>query len=249
MSSTRCGEYAAGVDGMGNASAAGQQLLSMVPALLEEFGAEAMITPNQDLLLTNIAPEAKEDFATRVDEYAARPTSTLRRLSGACVGLPTCRLSYTDSEQFEPELMTELERAGYGEVAESVGVTGCERQCFRPGTKSIGWVGQGPGMYMLKIGGDAGGRHQGVPLVEDGKLYLRQVPRDLVATVTGALFDHWQHHRQPGEDLGAFVRRVGHLAILNHLRQHPDTADVCVKSAPAAYSPHLVELNVLPSSA
>ena len=158
-------------------------------------------------------------------------------LSGACVGLPTCRLSYTESEQFEPELMDELEAMGYGEMAESIGITGCERQCFRPATKTIGWVGQGPDMYMLKLGGDVAGRHQGTALVEGDDLYLRQVPRDRVATVTAALFDFYLANRRDGEDMGAFNRRMGDAGILAHLKDNPKTAALTEKTHKAPYQP------------
>ncbi len=226
-------------DGMGSASGRGEKLQSLVSALVEKFDAEVMVTANQDLLLTNIDPAAKADFDATVTEFGVgtRKASTLRMKSGACVGLPTCRLSYTDSEQFEPELLTKLEAMGYGDISESIGITGCERQCFRPGTKSIGWVGQGPDMYMLKVGGDEGGRHQGTPLVEDGKLFLRQVKRDDVPLVTAALFDAWKVNGQGGEDLGAYHRRIGHAGILTALRGNQATAHVTEKSAPATYEP------------
>src|SRR5215813_14051873 len=35
----------------------------------------------------------------------SKPYSKLRMLSGACVGRDTCRLTYTDSEKFEPYLI------------------------------------------------------------------------------------------------------------------------------------------------
>ena len=69
--------------------------------------------------------------------------SALRLRSGACVGRDTCRLTYTDSEQFEPELVDQLEELGWGDVETSIGITGCERQCFRPSTKAIGLIGTG----------------------------------------------------------------------------------------------------------
>ena len=80
----------------------------MVLSALQKFpGSEVMVTPNQDLLFTNIPTEAKEDFVGHLADFGhgqrrGKTYSTLRVLSGACVGLPTCRLSYTDSEQFEP---------------------------------------------------------------------------------------------------------------------------------------------------
>jgi sulfite reductase beta subunit-like hemoprotein len=220
----------------------GYDALDMVKELTNTFDTEVTITANQDLLFTNLDPAAKDDFDAVLHRFTSkrlggRKISRLRSLSGACVGLPTCRLSYTDSEEFGPELFAQLEDMGYGDLNESVGITGCERQCFRPGTKTVGWVGQGPDMYMLKIGGDEAGRHQGTPIVEDGKLFLRQVSREQVAHVTAAIFDFWKQGQKPGEDVGAFVRRVGHLAVLNYFRSQPKLAPVLAKTAKTPYLP------------
>jgi sulfite reductase beta subunit-like hemoprotein len=218
----------------------GFKLQSFITELFEKFPKlEAGISANQDLIFTNIDPAAKNDFQAALDGFRAgkRKLTTLRTLSGACVGLPTCRLSYTDSEEFGPELFTQLEDMGYGDVAESIGITGCERQCFRPGTKSIGLVGQGPDMYMVKLGGSEDGRHQGIPIAVDGKLYLRQVPRDQVAILCGVLFDFHKANAKPGEDLGAYHRRIGLPAVLEHIKTNPKTAQLCVKTAPAPYIP------------
>jgi sulfite reductase beta subunit-like hemoprotein len=221
------------------------KLKSMVPALLEQFqGVETIVTPNQDLLFTNIPADAKEDFAATMQSFGhgkrnGKTYSKLRLLSGACVGLPTCRLSYTESEGFEPELVDQLEEKGYGDVSESIGITGCERQCFRPSTKTIGWIGQGPNLYMLRIGGSEDARHQGTALVLDGRLYLRQTPRDKVADVTAVLFDLGQANRQnDDEDYGAVLRRIGTEAIIEHLKQNPATAPLMEKTHDAPYQPH-----------
>lgn len=241
----RTGDGSEAADGGGTGGGNSEKVKSLIRRVMDRFdGVELMITPNQDAVFANIEPAAKDDFLAAIYSPAfnygtrhGKPYSKLRLLSGACVGLPTCRLSYTDSEQFEPELIDELERRGYGDLAESIGITGCERQCFRPGTKSIGWVGQGPNMYMLKIGGSEDGRHQGIPLVEGDKLYLRQVKREKVADVCSVLFDAYLRGRQQGEDLGAFHRRIGPAQILQCLREDPRSADVTEKTAPAPYVP------------
>ena len=220
------------------------QLKSMVPALLDKFqGTEVLLTPNQDMIFANIPPEAKDDFQATMKSFGhgqrnGKAYSKLRLLSGACVGLPTCRLSYTESEQFEPQLLDQLEEQGCGNVAESIGITGCERQCFRPSTKTIGWVGQGPNLYMLKIGASEDARHQGTSLVYEGRLYLRQVPRDKVAQVTAILFDLAKANRQNvDEDYGAVFRRLGTEAIIEHLRQNPVTSPLMEKTHNAPYQP------------
>ncbi len=227
----------------GNVTGNGR-LKTMVPAMLDAFnGVEVMVTPNQDLLFVNIPNEAKPDFENKLAEFGYgkrkdKPYSRLRVLSGACVGLPTCRLSYTDSEQFEPELIDKLDAMGYGDMNESIGITGCERQCFRPATKTVGWIGQGPDMYALKLGGSESARHQGQYLADGDKWYLRQVPRDQVAIVTAVLFDFYKKNRSSEkESMGAYHRRIGFHAIIDHLKENTMTAPLMKKTKDAPYVP------------
>jgi sulfite reductase beta subunit-like hemoprotein len=88
---------------------------------------------------------------------------------------------------------------------------------------------------MLKLGGTEDARHQGTPLVEGEKLYLRQVPREQVAGLIASLIDFWREQRSADESMGAFHRRVGHAAILARLRADPRTASLTLKTAPAPY--------------
>jgi sulfite reductase (NADPH) hemoprotein beta-component len=254
----------------GATSGASPHLRDMVTQTLDAFpGTKVMITPNQDLLFTDIAPEAKQDFEAKLQEFGhgtrrGKTYSTLRVLSGACVGLPTCRLSYTDSEQFEPQLLDELEDRGYGDISESIGITGCERQCFRPATKTLGWVGSGGDNYALKLGGAEDGSTQGHYLTDGEKHYLSMVPRDRVADVCSALFDWYLADRTPSpeaadvnpsassppiphqtsdithEAMGPFIHRQGFPAILAKLREDPRTADLLdARTPPAPFAPYL----------
>lgn len=227
----------------GNVTGNGR-LKSMVTAAFDRFPhMQAMITANQDLLFTGLEESSKEEFEATLAEYGygtrqGKTYSRLRTLSGACVGLPTCRLSYTDSEQFEPELMDELDARGYGDLSESIGITGCERQCFRPATKTLGFVGQGPDMYALKLGGSESARHQGNFLLRGDQWYLRQIPRDKVADVCATLFDWWLSERDTnGEhsDMGQFLRNRGADAVIDYLCTHPATAAMCEKTHPAPF--------------
>ncbi len=229
-------------------------LKAMVRHVMDTYDIELMTTPNQDLLFTNIAPDQKDAFEADLRRFGhgqrdGKPLSRLRMLSGACVGLQTCRLAYTESEQFEPELLGEMEKRGYGDMNESIGITGCERQCFRPATKTLGWIGQGPNLYALKIGGSESGRHQGQYLADAEKWYLRQVPRDEVPNVTQVLFDYYKANRLPsnetgeetgesgGESMGAFHRRIGANAIIAMLKSNPTTAHLMEKTKDAPYVP------------
>jgi sulfite reductase (NADPH) hemoprotein beta-component len=218
------------------------KLKSMVRDIMNKYPTEFMITPNQDALFTNLPESAKKDFESDLAKYGfgkrnGKTYSSLRLHSGACVGRDTCRLTYTDSEKFEPELIDELETMGWGDMKESIGITGCERQCFRPATKTIGLVGSGLNRYQFKLMGDESGRFQGKPLISttEEKMYLRSVPREKVAIVIDALFKNYKKNALNDEGLGAFHRRVGPDALIAHLQNNPDTKDLMEKPADTAY--------------
>jgi sulfite reductase (NADPH) hemoprotein beta-component len=213
------------------------EIKSMVRALTEKYPVEILLTANQDIVFARIPREAKEDFAADLRRFGhgerdGRPVSPLRLHSGACVGLDTCRLAYTDSEKFEPELIDRLERMGWAEARESIGVTGCERQCFRPATKTIGVVGSGLNRYLFKLFGSEDGRHQGRPLSPDGgaTIHLRSVPRERVADVIDAIFRFHRESAREGEDAGAFLRRIGDGRIIERLRRDATTRDLMALS-------------------
>ena len=216
------------------------RLKTMTRHVMDTFdGVELFITPNQDLLFTNIQPADKALFSATLARFGyglrnGREYSAIRHHSGSCVALPTCGLAYTDSERFLPDLLDELERMGWGDQKTAIGITGCERQCFRPATKEIGLVGVGNDVYMVKLGGTEDARHQGTPLAVDGKqaIYLRMLPKKRCAGFIDALFRNYVANRHDGEDLGYFHRRVGPEAIVTFLTQDPATADLMAKVSP-----------------
>lgn len=214
-------------------------LKTMVRETMKKFPTELLITPNQDLIFANIPENAKAEFEAHLTKYGygkrnGQAYSTLRLKSGACVGRDTCRLTYTDSEKFEPQLIDELEKMGWGDMAESIGITGCERQCFRPATKTIGLIGSGMDRYQFKLFGDETGKFQGKPLITSNgqEMYLRSVPREKVATVIDALFKYYRENAKPGEGVGAFQRRVGADALIEHLKTNPSTSELMTKPFP-----------------
>jgi sulfite reductase beta subunit-like hemoprotein len=216
------------------------KLMAMVHHLMNHYPVDFMITPNQDALFCNIPEESKASFEADMKKFGyglrdGKPYSRLRLLSGACVGRDTCRLTYTDSEKFEPFLIDDLEKMGWGDINESIGITGCERQCFRPATKTIGLIGAGFDRYQMKLMGTEDARNQGVPLVysSDDKIYLKSIPRERVAQVIDVLLKYWKENAKPGEGLGYFNRRIGMDAIIDMFKANPVTADLMTKPLPA----------------
>jgi sulfite reductase (NADPH) hemoprotein beta-component len=236
-------------------------LKSMIKHLVEKYPSLLLFTtPNQHLLFSNLDNEEKEQFETDMKLFGygirkvtlnthdnsnsirlssnamlQKPYSKLRMLSGACVGRDTCRLTYTDSEKFEPFLIDQLEEK-WGCLNESIGVTGCEKQCYRPATKTIGWIGTGFNLYQLTIMGTEDGKYQGGPLIDPDtrEQYLHFVPRKDVATVTDALFEYYIGNRISEDEIeedehkaggmGYCLRRVGAKEIISYLKSNPKTA-------------------------
>ena len=215
---------------------------TMVRELLHTYEAELMITGNQDLVFSNLKEDQRASFDADLKRFGYGSTngndySTLRKRAVACVGLPTCRLSYTDSERFLPVLIDELDQRGFGEMTETIGISGCERQCSRPSTKSIAWVGNGKDRYQLRLFGDDNARHQGRFLTDsEGNPFFNRVLRDRVADVIEVLFTFYQANSQDGEDMGTFHRRLGMEAIVTHLAQHPQLEDLIKKKKSATAS-------------
>jgi sulfite reductase beta subunit-like hemoprotein len=216
------------------------KLKTMIREIMKKYPVELMITPNQDALFTNIPVASKDDFEKDLAKYGfgqrnGKPYSELRLHSGACVGRDTCRLTYTDSEKFEPFLIDDLEKMGWGDLKESIGITGCERQCFRPATKTIGLVGSGVDRYHFKLFGDETGRFQGIPLMQGEGMYLKSVPREKVAILIDALFKNYKQNALNGESLGEFHRRLGPDNLITYLKTNPATTELMNKSLPTDY--------------
>lgn len=216
------------------------KLKEMIRYLVENYPIELLTTPNQDLIFGNVPDELMKRFKSDLFSFGfgfrnGQPYSSLRKLSGACVGRDTCRLTYTDSEKFEPYLIDMLEPK-WGHLSESIGITGCEKQCFRPATKTIGWVGSGLNTYALKIGGTEDGRHLGGLLIdpETQEIYLKTVAKKDVALVTDALFEFHASQRGAKENtdgsMGYFFHAVGPKAIIEWLKGRPETSSLMMKT-------------------
>ena len=61
-------------------------------------------------------------------------------------------------------------------------------------------------------------------MVDDGKWYLRQIPRAEVANVIAVLFDYYKANKQIGETMGQYHRRIGLIAIVAYLKTHEKVA-------------------------
>ncbi|GAB4319475.1 MAG: NADPH-dependent assimilatory sulfite reductase hemoprotein subunit [Candidatus Sumerlaeia bacterium] len=213
----------------------GPRWKSALRRIAESFGFPIRLTANTNILFYNIAPEQRDavDAVLREHGLAGPEALTLaRRMSQACVALPTCGLALTESERVFAGIMDQLDRVlrelGLEREPILVRMTGCPNGCARPYNADIAFVGRAPGQYAVF----AGGHHAGTRLV---RLQHKQVAlEELVATVRPWLED-FARNRLEGESFSEFWGRT-RLAGAGATAP-PDPSEFHVEAAAAVADP------------
>jgi sulfite reductase (ferredoxin) len=185
------------------------RLKSALVEIARKFEPGFAITANQDLLITNLPPEAQLPVETILRSYGVRLPRELSQLqvhSMACVALPTCSLAITEGERALPgvvdQLERELARIGLQDEAITLRMTGCPNGCVRPYVADIGLVGRSLNKYSIFLGG----RSDGTRL---NKLYKDLVPVESIVAILLPILTHFKAARQGAETFGDFCARVG----------------------------------------
>lgn len=194
--------------------------------LVEELRPGVVLSPNQDLLLTDLTAAGVERVRAVLDEHKiARPEtmSAVRRFALACPALPTCGLALAEAERAAPGIVdafeAELRRLDLEKEPIAVRMTGCPNGCARPYTADIALVGRMKGKYDIYVGGSIHGDR----MVDH---YLELIPEADVVAALRPLLEEWKAGRRPDEGLGDFYQR-------SHPRPTPRTTLSGVKE-PAA---------------
>jgi sulfite reductase (ferredoxin) len=196
------------------------RLKSGVHAIVERFDKPVILTPNQDVLLTDIADGERAAIEEVLDRHGIvrdHELSQVRLHSMACPALPTCGLALADAERALPAVVRELEgeiaRLGLGAEQLTVRMTGCPNGCARPYVADIAFVGRSLDRYVVLVGG----RSDGTRL---NRAYRDLVPRrELVATVLPLLV-RYKQSRAENESFGDFCDRVGIEALQAYAEAH-----------------------------
>jgi sulfite reductase (ferredoxin) len=193
--------------------ASGMRLRSGLREVVERFGVDPILTPSQDVILSEIAPADRGPITALLRRHGVRLAEDLlpvERWALACPALPSCGLALTEAERVRAEIVdaiaARLARWGLEEERISLRITGCPNGCARPYSGDIGLVGRVPGFYSLYVGGDFAGTRLNQPIAE----------RLSIAGLTAALdplFALWAASRQDGEGFGDFCHRVGIAAL------------------------------------
>jgi len=205
------------------ADANGYLLRTALREVAQVHDGEFRLTGNQNLVLSNIAPEKKAEIENILDQYGVLDKTfkqtALRQHSLACVALNTCTLAFAEAERYLPTLLDHVEvlLRKYGLETEPINIrmTGCPNGCARPYLAEIGLIGRGPGRYNLYLGA----AHNGERL---NKLYQEQLDETGILNTLDALFADFSKKRLVDEHFGDFVIRNGYVKATEQGRYFHD---------------------------
>jgi sulfite reductase (NADPH) hemoprotein beta-component len=202
----------------------GHPLMDGLKAIAETEKCVFRLTPNQSVILSDIAPVDRPAIEALLAEHAITNTpqkgrSALRLNSMACVAMPTCALAMAESERYLPDLITRieglLEKNGLTEEPITIRMTGCPNGCARPYIAEIALTGRAPGKYNLYLGGGFHGQRL-------NKMVRENVGEDVIMEVLDDTLARYAQERQPGERFGDFVIRAGFVAEVKEGRHFND---------------------------
>ncbi|WP_022929901.1 NADPH-dependent assimilatory sulfite reductase hemoprotein subunit [Patulibacter americanus] len=202
----------------------GHPLMDGLKAIAETEKCVFRLTPNQSVILSDIAPVDRPAIEALLAEHAITNTpqkgrSALRLNSMACVAMPTCALAMAESERYLPDLITRieglLEKNGLTEEPITIRMTGCPNGCARPYIAEIALTGRAPGKYNLYLGGGFHGERL-------NKMVRENVGEDVIMEVLDDTLARYAQERQPGERFGDFVIRAGFVAEVKEGRHFND---------------------------
>lgn len=180
------------------------------------------VTPNQNLIIADIAPEARPDIERVMKEFGLdrlNKGSGLRLNSMACVALPTCGLAMAESERYLPDLVGKIEKILAAHHLEdepiTIRMTGCPNGCARPYIGEIALTGRAPGKYNLYLGGGFHGQRL-------NKMVIENVGEATILDMLGKVIGQFAKDRLPGERFGDFAIRAGFAAEVKEGRHFND---------------------------
>ncbi|MET1254382.1 assimilatory sulfite reductase (NADPH) hemoprotein subunit [Aliikangiella maris] len=182
---------------------------------------EFRISPNQNLIISNIQPEVKDKVAALVQQYnisIGDKESPTRLNSLACVAFPTCSLAMAEAERYLPTFLDKLEALmdKYSLQTQPINVrmTGCPNGCARPFLAEVGLVGKAPGKYNLYLGGNPVGSRL-------NKLYRENIGEPQILEALESILENYAKQRESNESFGDYVIRANYVkAVVNGLDFH-----------------------------
>ena len=185
------------------------RLRTALRAVAEGFGANPIATPQQDVLLADIAPSDRAAIEALLRGHGvtlAEDLTPLARWSLSCTALPTCGQALTEGERSHAPLVAEMDAAlarhGLSQERISLRLTGCPNGCARPYAGDIGVVGRAAELYSIFVGGDFEGTRLSFPLAD-------KIRAEAIVPTLDPLLAAFAAKRRTAEGFGDFCARIG----------------------------------------
>ncbi len=193
------------------------RLRTALRTICQRYGCPVTVTPQQDALLCDIAPEQRPAIDALLAEHGVTPAEALTPMAQyalACPALPTCGLALTEAERLQPKFVSAMDgllaKHGLSDRRISLRITGCPNGCVRTYSGDIGIVGRMPGFYALYVGGDFAGTRLSF------RLFDRIAEADLFGTLDPML-GAYAAEGTADEGFGDWCTRVGMDGLLSLL--------------------------------
>lgn len=177
---------------------------------------EFRISPNQNMIISNVTSESKNAIEKLLTEYqiSIGENETPTRLNSlACVAFPTCTLAMAEAERYLPKFIEKveaiLEEYKVADWPINIRMTGCPNGCARPFLGEIGLVGKAPGKYNLYLGAS----HTGDRL---NRLYRENINESQILEVLEPILENFSQQCLVNESFGDFVVRKKIVAAVNN---------------------------------
>ncbi|MCY7331144.1 MAG: sulfite reductase, ferredoxin dependent [Pseudanabaena sp. CAN_BIN31] len=185
------------------------QLKTALREISGKFQHDFVLTPNHNLLITEIAADEKDEIQKILDRchvLAPDKIDTLVRYSMACPAFPTCGLAIAESERVLPSVLARIRkllvRLGLEHETFVTRMTGCPNGCARPYMAELAFVGSAADEYQIWLGGSFNSTRLAQPYVQ--RLHIDNLEKGLEP-----LFVYFKNERLAGEGFGDFCDRKG----------------------------------------
>jgi len=190
--------------------------------IIQTFRPGIRLTPNHDILLTDLPEEHIGAVEALLREYGiqgADDLSNIQLYSMACPALPTCGLALTDAERTLPgvidQLETEIAQLGLQKEKFSIRMTGCPNGCARPYVADLAFVGRSAHYYTIFVGGKTDGARL-------NQVYQDLVHEEALVETVRPLLVFYRSARRPGEAFGDFCHRLGVERLQNFSERYQE---------------------------
>ncbi|MBL9114042.1 MAG: NADPH-dependent assimilatory sulfite reductase hemoprotein subunit [Verrucomicrobiaceae bacterium] len=182
--------------------------------IARELDLPFIVTANTNMIIADVSPDKKAAVDAILAAHGVVHAddagfTRVRKVAHACVALPTCGLSLSESERALPGMLDKIDdilrELGLENEPILIRMTGCPNGCGRPYNADFGFVGRAPNKYAMFVGGSVrGDRLAG--------LEFKSVTGDEIPARVRAFLEAFKAERQPGEifaDWFARTRKLG----------------------------------------